>query len=402
MDGSGDSGAPLALELRVFHCEEAFAYAVPPARSAAGHRAADWDVDKWLCKVHCSLCTLSGDAVPDGTAVVRLHDATSGELFAEAPLGVEVPIQAVVEPVVDSSRYFVIRLEDAVSKRHAFVGLGFAQRDNSTDFKMALSEVQTARDRDKEAQRRKAAHQAAVQGGGEAPTAEVTGDGGPVSPSAPRQDLSLPEGTKIVLNVPVRARAVGQGGAWAWRVSGSSGHCFAHTRAATSPCRAWPDARLQPLVRARRLQEVRCCLCHPRRVQGPPCLHRPPSRDCCLARRRRRLRRGLLKKTSSAHSNDVVWWIYRVGVLIASAHSNPAFVSAATARRSTRLRQPGAAASAGASPVLPPGHLSPTALLRQQARKHQTAGPAAPPAGSAAAPSALAPPAATAAAPARR
>jgi hypothetical protein len=200
MDGSGDSGAPLALELRVFHCEEAFAYSVPPARSAAGHRAADWDVDKWLCKVHCSLYTLSGDAVPDGTAVVRLHDAASGELFAESPLGADVPIQAVVEPVVDSSRYFVVRVEDAVSKRHAFVGLGFAGRDNSTDFKMALSEVQMARDRDKEAQRRKAAHQA----GGEAATAEVTGDG-PVSPPAPRQDLSLPEGTKIVLNVPVRA-----------------------------------------------------------------------------------------------------------------------------------------------------------------------------------------------------
>lgn len=204
MDGSGDSGAPLALELRVFHCEEAFAYAVPPARSAAGHRAADWDVDKWLCKVHCSLCTLSGDAVPDGTAVVRLHDATTGELFAESPLGVDVPIQAVVEPVVDSSRYFVVRVEDAASKRHAFVGLGFASRDNSTDFKMALSEVQTARDRDKEAQRRRAAHQASVQQPGDVPWTEASGDG-PASPPAPRQDLSLPEGTKIVLNVPVRA-----------------------------------------------------------------------------------------------------------------------------------------------------------------------------------------------------
>ena len=38
--------------------------------------------------------------MPDGTAVVRLHDATTGELFAESPLGVDVPIQAVVEPVV--------------------------------------------------------------------------------------------------------------------------------------------------------------------------------------------------------------------------------------------------------------------------------------------------------------
>ena len=203
MDGGG---AEPYLELRTFHSEEAFAYVVPPARSAAGHRAADWDVDKWLCKVHCSLCTLSGDAVPDGTAVVRLHDANTGELFAESPLSVEVPIVAVVEPVVDSSRYFVLRVEDATTKRHAFVGLGFASRDQSTDFKMALSEVQTSRDRDKEAQRRRAAHQAQQeQSGGEGAGGGTDGLSGGASPqAAPRHDLSLPEGSKIVLNVPVR------------------------------------------------------------------------------------------------------------------------------------------------------------------------------------------------------
>lgn len=61
----------------------------------------------------------------------------SGELFAMCP----VPYgkkNVAVEPVSDSSRYYVIRVEDPVTKRHAFLGLGFNERGEAFDFIAAL------------------------------------------------------------------------------------------------------------------------------------------------------------------------------------------------------------------------------------------------------------------------
>uniref|UniRef100_A0A3Q2YDE5 Adaptin ear-binding coat-associated protein 1 n=1 Tax=Hippocampus comes TaxID=109280 RepID=A0A3Q2YDE5_HIPCM len=79
-------------------------YRIPPRSSNRAIRAADWKLDApdWSGRMR---------VVARGkVAYVKLEDKISGELFAQAPVD-EYPGIA-VETVSDSSRYFVLRIQD--------------------------------------------------------------------------------------------------------------------------------------------------------------------------------------------------------------------------------------------------------------------------------------------------
>ncbi|XP_053530099.1 adaptin ear-binding coat-associated protein 2 [Ictalurus punctatus] len=110
---------------------EVHVYKIPPRASNRGYRAADWKLDEpsWTGRMKIT--------AKAKIAFIKLEDRNTGELFAQAPVD-QYP-GASVEAVTDSSRYFVVKIEDG-NGRHAFIGLGFADRGDSFDFNVALQD----------------------------------------------------------------------------------------------------------------------------------------------------------------------------------------------------------------------------------------------------------------------
>lgn len=114
-----DEGDDVNVETLLWTCKECYVYQIPPLKNESGHRANDWDVNKWLWSGTIKVVA-KGDILN-----ILLVDTNTGELFATCP--VTEPGSKAIDPVVDSSRYFVLRIDDGKG-RHAFIGMGFRDR----------------------------------------------------------------------------------------------------------------------------------------------------------------------------------------------------------------------------------------------------------------------------------
>jgi len=105
-------------------------FKIPPRTSNEGYKAADWLTEKPLWSGRLKVSE-RGDH-----CILLLEDPNSGELFAQAPYDTT---GTAVEAVLDSSRYFVLRVEGE-GGRKAYIGLGFEERAESFDFNVALQD----------------------------------------------------------------------------------------------------------------------------------------------------------------------------------------------------------------------------------------------------------------------
>lgn len=117
------------IEMPMLVVKEANVYRIPGRQSNKGFTAAAWDLTKPVFTGQLKITSIGSNCF------VKLFDKNTGAEFAQCP--VDAYPGLAVESVTDSSRYFVLRLDNGTGQ-HAFVGMGFTERSDAFDFNVTL------------------------------------------------------------------------------------------------------------------------------------------------------------------------------------------------------------------------------------------------------------------------
>jgi len=167
------------IESVLYIGREVSVYKIPPLKKNEGHRAQEWgDLGNPLWKGRLRIIERSS-----GVAI-QFEDVTTGELFAKADYD---PAKPSVEAVLDSSRYFVVRVED--NGKRAYIGMGFLERTDSFDFNVTLQDYT----------KRWRARMNPTDTSSDSPSPHV--------PAGPKKDYTLKEGQTFSISIPGRAKA---------------------------------------------------------------------------------------------------------------------------------------------------------------------------------------------------
>lgn len=235
----GDEDVKVVLEQTLLRVNEVFVYRIPPMKTSGGHRAEDWNLSSALAT--CSLSVIRRDSslylnlMTEKPKPGGPKGATEPHLFAQCHIHIQfsdkpTKMEHWVEAVVDSSRYFVIRISDETTGREAHIGMGFRERSDATNFKLGLQDYENALRRERKAEAIHVAYETThpleegESGSGDSAAAD-RGSSGPKSPVSAVSKLSLQDGEKIHIHLkgtpdkPRRAQqekrdghAVGKGG----------------------------------------------------------------------------------------------------------------------------------------------------------------------------------------------
>ncbi|KAI9801753.1 MAG: hypothetical protein M1825_003125 [Sarcosagium campestre] len=186
---------PDAIQRVLYIAPKVHVYQIPPLTSNKGYTASTWTADDNKRQIFTARLRILETAIPPADSAkdetvktdILLEDPSSGDLFAAAPYVSE----SVVEQVLDSSRFFAIRVQGEGGRR-AVLGLGFEERSEAFDFGVSLQEVRK------------------VQGLDKPKTASGGARGSKVAAAAAKSpekmDFSLKDGETITINIGSKSR----------------------------------------------------------------------------------------------------------------------------------------------------------------------------------------------------
>lgn len=125
----------------------AHVFKLPPNPSSGGWRGADWRDKVWQG-------TLKVVERAEETAVLLVDSQEERNIFAVCPIRHNVDgknnIGNGVDRCIDSSRYFVLRIQNAQGRR-MLIGLAFNERNDAFDFNTALEDSRREKEGEKKA-----------------------------------------------------------------------------------------------------------------------------------------------------------------------------------------------------------------------------------------------------------
>lgn len=144
-------GAGSLLRQTLMTQDECFVYKVPPLATASGYRANEWNLAQPL-----QTCGFQVER-RDNDLFLLFTMENHTKLFALSKIADGEHVQRSVEPVLDSSRYFVTKIMQQTDNRTALLGFGFRDRDVAIDLLGNLQQFQKSIQREMEAKHMKVA-----------------------------------------------------------------------------------------------------------------------------------------------------------------------------------------------------------------------------------------------------
>jgi hypothetical protein len=133
-----------AIQRILFVANAVHVYNIPPLTSTKGYSASTWTAEpqRHIFTARLRVVETAYESTSSTNQLkvdAVLEDASTGQLFAAAPY----TAPGVVEPVLDSSRFFALTVRDPQGRK-AILGIGFEERSEAFDLSIALQEARKA------------------------------------------------------------------------------------------------------------------------------------------------------------------------------------------------------------------------------------------------------------------